>query len=233
MYSCRHHVGYTLETPLTLMSHPDAGFDRVAAFYDPLSRLVYGKALLRAQQHALVVGLPPGAPHVLVIGGGTGWVVLELLRLRPAATILFLEASAQMLAGAQTQLLRHHPAAASQVEFRLGTEASLSGHDRFDAVVTFFFLDLFEPPRLRKLVARLDTVRNPHAPWLLADFAPPQTWWQRSLLAAMYRFFRLTTGIRGQKLPPIREELARLGLRAEEPKRFFGEMVEAAVWRLQ
>ncbi|MDF7810372.1 class I SAM-dependent methyltransferase [Hymenobacter sp. YC55] len=211
-------------------SLPDAGFDRVAAFYDPLSRLVYGRTLLHAQQHALVVGLPPGAPHLLVIGGGTGAVLLEILRLRPQATVVFLEASSQMLTKAQALLHSQHPTAAPQVEFQLGTENDLTGQAVFDGIITFFFLDLFEPQRLRQVVTQLNAVRRPMAPWLFADFAPPQTWWQRGLLSVMYRFFRLTTGISGRDMPPIQAELARLGLRADKQKQFFQGMVAAAVW---
>ena len=210
---------------------PDAGFDRVAAFYDPLSRLVYGQALLRAQQHALAAGLPPGAPHLLVVGGGTGTVLLEILRLRPQTTIVYLEASPLMLSKARTLLHRQHPTAVQQVEFRLGTEKALTGQQVFDGLVTFFFLDLFDPRRLRQVITQLHAVRRPAAPWLLADFAPPQTWWQRGLLSIMYRFFCFTTGISGREMPPILAELARLGLRAGKQKRFFGGMVEASVWR--
>jgi tRNA (cmo5U34)-methyltransferase len=207
---------------------PDSGFDRVAAFYDPLARLVYGRALLAAQQAALIAGLPAGAPRVLVIGGGTGWVLAEVLRQRPQAQVLYLEASPRMLARARRQV----PAgAAAQVEFRLGTEAALDPAERFEVIVTFFLLDLFEPRRLRQLVARLQQARQPNAPWLLADFAAPRTWWQRGLLAAMYGFFRATTGISARSLPPIHQTLGGLGLRPVQEQRFFGGMVEAVVWQ--
>lgn len=213
------------------MSLPDSGFDRVAAFYDPLARLVYGRALQRAQCAALEAGLPASGPRVLVIGGGTGWILLELLSRRPAARVLYLEASPRMLKKARALLSSHLPDALPQVEFRLGTEAALGPLDTFDALVTFFFLDLFEPARLQLLLQALQKTRKPGAPWLLADFAPAQTWWQRALLTAMYQFFRLTTGISGRTLPPFREGLARLGLRQQHSASFFGGLVEAAVWQ--
>ena len=212
-------------------SPPDSGFDRVAAFYNLLARLVYGRALQNAQRAALTNGLPAGEPRVLIIGGGTGWVLIEVLRHRPQASLLYLEASPQMLVKSRTKLAQQLPAALPQVEFRLGTEADLFPTDTFDVIVTFFLLDLFEPVRLRHLVARLNTARRLGAPWLLADFAPPQKWWQRRLLTMMYRFFRLTTGISARCLPAIHAELARLGLRPGRETRFFGGMVEAVVWR--
>jgi SAM-dependent methyltransferase len=212
------------------MPLPDSGFDYVAAFYDPLAHLVYGPALQQAQQAALAA-LPEGAPRVLIIGGGTGWVLGEVLRLRPEAQVLYLEASPRMLSRSQEFLRQHWPTMAPQVEFRLGTEAALHPEERFEAVVTFFFLDLFEPTRLRQLMAQLQAARRPGAPWLLADFAQPQTWWQRGLLAAMYAFFGLTTGISARRRPPIEAELQRLHLVPRPVGAFFGGMVEATVWQ--
>ncbi|MBD2715556.1 class I SAM-dependent methyltransferase [Microvirga sp. STR05] len=212
-------------------SLPDSGFDRVATFYDPLARLVYGRSLQAAQQEVLDAGLPAGAPRLLIIGGGTGWILPEVLRRRPPAQVLYLEASPQMLARSRALLARELPGAAAQVEFRLGTEGALTPADTFDGIITFFFLDLFEPQRLRHIVDKLNEVRQPLAPWLLADFAAPQRWWQRGLLAAMYGFFRLTTGISGRARPPIEAELARVGLAPAYRMGFFGGMVEAEVWQ--
>ena len=65
------------------------GFDRVAWFYDGLALLVFGSAQ-RAAQRAALRGLTLGRPHVLILGGGTGWVLGEVLRRVPAATVLYL-----------------------------------------------------------------------------------------------------------------------------------------------
>ncbi|MCB2408299.1 class I SAM-dependent methyltransferase [Hymenobacter lucidus] len=211
------------------MSLADTGFDRVAAFYDPLARLVFGNALRQAQQAALA-GLPAGQGRVLIIGGGTGWVLGEVLARRPDARVLYLEASAVMLAKSRETLLQRSPTHAAQVEFRLGTEQALQPGESFDAIITFFFLDLFEPVRLRAILARLEQARRPAAPWLLADFRPTQTLWQRVLLTLMYRFFSLTTGISGRNMPDLHRELAAFGLQVRQQQLFFRGMVEAAVF---
>lgn len=213
-------------------SLPDSGFDYVAVFYDPLARLVYGPALQQAQQAALAAGLPTtGRPRVLIAGGGSGWVLGEVLGRCPGARIVYLEASPRMLARSRAWLARHWPQAAGQVEFRLGTEAALQPTEQFEVLITFFLLDLFAPDRLRELVARLGAARAPGGAWLLADFGPPRRWWHRLLLRLMYGFFGLTTGISGRQRPPIEAELARLGLRPTPAGQFFGQMVEASVWR--
>lgn len=206
-------------------------FDRVAWCYDTLAGLVFGPALRRAQRAALQ-HLPAGAPRVLVVGGGTGWVLAEVLRHRPKATVLYLEASAAMLRRSQAQLLRAGAAKRAQVVFRHGTQADLQPADGpFDALVTFFVLDCLPAPALPAAVAQLAALRRPGAPWLVADFAPPHTAWQRLLLGAMYRFFRLTTGLAARALPPLRPALGAVGLQVQEPAQwFYGGAVEALVF---
>ncbi|GAA4017599.1 hypothetical protein GCM10022408_34020 [Hymenobacter fastidiosus] len=207
----------------------EAGFDRVAAFYDPLSHFIFGQELQLAQQ-ATLEALPLGHPYVLIIGGGSGWVLPEVLSRRPNARVLYVEASPMMLVKSRETLLRLAPKHATQVEFRLGTETSLRPQESFDVIITFFFLDLFALARLRAVLDRLTAVRRRGAPWLLADFRPPQTRWQQALLVTMYRFFRLTTGISGRRLPPIHAELARMGLFPRQQQLFYRGLVEATVF---
>ncbi len=210
-------------------THQVAGFDRVAWCYDALAGLVFGRALKKAQRAALA-GLPAGAPHVLILGGGTGWVLTEILRQRPLATVLYLEASPNMLARARTRLARECPQAAAQVEFRHGTQDALGPAERFDVVVTFFVLDCLAPAGLAGALARLPPAQRPGAPWLLADFRPARRGGRRLLLWLMYAFFRLTTGLRARELPDLDAALARLGLRPGRGGTFFWGAVAAVVW---
>ncbi|UOQ74624.1 class I SAM-dependent methyltransferase [Hymenobacter cellulosilyticus] len=126
------------------MATADTGFDRVAPFYDPLARLVFGNALQRAQQAALA-GLPAGRPRVLIIGGGSGWVLGEVLQRRPDSRVLYLEASAMMLAKSRATLLHTTPDRAAQVEFRLGTEQDLRPTSRSTCLSPSFFSTCLSP----------------------------------------------------------------------------------------
>ncbi|WP_210521446.1 class I SAM-dependent methyltransferase [Hymenobacter terricola] len=208
------------------------GFDRVTWCYDALAGLVFGPALKKAQRAALG-GLPGGAPHVLILGGGTGWVLAEVLSQRPAATVLYLEASRNMLARARARLSRECPQAMPQVEFRHGTQAALGPAEGFDAVITFFVLDCIAGADMAGALARLRAAQRPGAPWLLADFRPARRGWRQVLLALMYTFFRLTTGLQARELPDLRAALAHLGLQFSSRGTFFGGAVEALVFTEQ
>ena len=138
-------------------------FSRVARVYDGLASVVFGRAQRRAQQAALLAGLPLAGPtpHVLVLGGGSGWVLTELLGQCPAAQVLYLETSATMLTLAQARLRRLAPGAAAQVEFRQGSERALAPGEQFDVIVTFFVLDCFTLAEFPGALAGLQAARRP------------------------------------------------------------------------
>jgi tRNA (cmo5U34)-methyltransferase len=216
-----------LSTPAA--SEKLVGFDQAAWFYDALAALVFGSSQQAAQRAALR-GLPQGAPHVLILGGGTGWVLGEVLRRVPAATVLYLEASPKMLARARARLVREFPQAVGQVEFRHGTQAALQPGERFGAIITFFVLDCIPSADLGAALAQLRAALLPGAPWLVADFRPARHGWRHWLLRLMYTFFRLTTGLRAREMPDLRTALGELGLMPGLPQLFFGGAIEALIF---
>ena len=214
-------------------SLPPADFSRVARVYDWLASLVFGQAQRRAQLAALHAGLPlvGPAPQVLVLGGGPGWVLTELLRQCPTARVLYLETSAVMLSQAQARLARYAPEATAQVEFRQGSERDLRPGEQFELVVTFFVLDCFTLEDFPGAMARLQAARLPDAPWLVADFQPPRNWWQRGLLRAMYLFFGAAVGLRARQLPPWPATLVTLGNTIICQSIFYNGFITSQVWR--
>ena len=208
---------------------PTAGvdFDRVAGWYDGAARLVFGSAQRDAQRAALA-SLPPGAPHLLILGGGSGWVLGEVWRRRPAATVLYLEASAAMLRQAEAVVQQQWPTHRAQVEFRSGTEAALTTTEQFEAVLTFFVFDCMEPAALESAVARLAASLRPDGVWLVAEFTPPRRWWQRALQGVMYAFFRVAARLAARQLPDYEAALAAWGWQPQEVSYFFGGTIMGA-----
>lgn len=208
------------------------GFDRIAPVYDLLASLAFGPALLRAQRWAIVQGLTPDVQRILFVGGGTGVVLPDVLARCPQAEVVYVEASAAMLARAQRRLQRECPTAVARVHFHHGPPDSLPPDlPACDAVLAFFLLDLFTEPALADLIRVLGRLTVPGARWLVADFAPPQTRWQRNLLRVLYTFFRLTAGLGTQRMPDWPATLAHAGLRPLIEVRSLGGSLRAGVWQ--
>ena len=206
--------------------NPDSGFDRVAAFYDPLARLVFGSALQDAQ-HWLLPYIPAGA-SVLIIGGGSGWILKEVLQQTTPNHILYLEASEKML-----QKAKQLNYSATIIDFRHGTDADLQPYEQFDVVITPFLLDLFLEQRLTQLMQRLNYILVPGGLWLFADFWPVKPnphFWQKLLAKSMYLFFGVLSDVQARQLPDYSKHFSSLGLKEKYNQSFYKGFVQAKVF---
>ena len=210
-----------------------ADYGPLAPVYDLLAAVAFGGSLRRAQRAALAAGLAGlgPRPRILVLGGGTGWVLGPLWQHCPTAQVLYLEVAGSMVAATQERLIRQPAPTGASVELRHGSEADLQPDEQFDAIITFFVLDSFLPHALPTALERLLAARAPQAPWLVVDFWPARVGWRRALLQAMYFFFRVTVRLQARFMPPWPAALAALGLRTTWEQRFFGRAVAAQVWR--
>ncbi len=193
-------------------------FDLVAPVYDWLARLVFGYQLERAQSVWLDAAEPAGAT-VLIVGGGTGFLLDALLAdpTRRPARIVYLEASARMLQQASRRLThpdRNARPLIGQVTFRLGDETTLWWGEQFDIVLLPFVLDLYPEAYLREqFIPRLQAVTYPGGQWLVADFVETPSWRHRLLRWTMFRFFRGLSGIPARQLPDWPQLLTDAGMR--------------------
>lgn len=213
---------------------PDSGFDRVAPFYGTLARLVYGDALEQAQ--ASLLPHLPDMGSVLVIGGGSGWLLEQLLKTGKQLDILYLDAAPAMLQRAQYRYERIQQPHQCSVSFRLGNEQALQPNEQFESIITPFLLDLFPPPRLQQLMQTLAATLTPHGRWLFADFWPvqhPPPLKLQLLIRGMYTFFGLVSGVKAKQLPDYAFHFKSLGFKQKFSCSFYGGMVQAKVFLKQ
>ncbi|EJF08267.1 type 12 methyltransferase [Pontibacter sp. BAB1700] len=210
----------------------NTNFNSIAPVYDGLSHLVFGNALRRAQVEHL--SLIPEKANVLLIGGGSGWLLEQLLRYRPLAEVTYLEASEKMLEMTRRRIGLRIPSALPDITFRLGTEDSLQHGETYDVILTPFLLDLFPYKRLAYLMDRLCAALRPQGLWLFSDFWPtqvPAPAWQRILLRSMYTFFGKVSQVSATRLPDFEHHFARLPLEELQAASFYGGLVQAKVYR--
>lgn len=177
-------------------------FDRLAGSYETLERLSFGGRL----QACRVAGLPwidaPG--DVLVLGEGNGRFLVELALRLPLARIHVVDGSQKMLALARRRVIERMPWALDRIRFEQGRLPHFELRPGcYDLLVTNFFLDCFDDQGLDRLLPLLDDCLRRDAQWLLGDFCVPRAGWRRwrakAWLAAMYAFFRVTTGLEARE----------------------------------
>lgn len=179
------------------LSQQDQSFDRIAFLYDGLVKLVFGSVLRKAQCHFL-----EELPHhgrVLIMGGGSGWILEEIANSRKRLSIDYVEASEAMIKLAKERELE------LEVNFIHGNEEYPTTGQEYDVVVTPFFLDLFGPKRFLRSMEKLDLCLAKQGMWIFTDFYIPTKgfarYYAKALIFVMYRFFRMCCGIDARKLP--------------------------------
>lgn len=200
-------------------------FDRIASLYDLLARIVFGGAIHRSQLHFLgAVG--PGA-SVLILGGGSGALLRDLLTVNPTCRVCYIEASSAMLDLAARKVSDQFR---GNVSFIHGTEDSVPGGTVFDAIITNFFLDLFNEEALAALGKKLDVRLRGDGLWLVSDFVDGKKRWQRLMLWIMYRFFAFTCNIGTSSLPAWEKQLEAAGMKEKAFATFFDGFIKSAVY---
>lgn len=202
-----------------------SNYDNSAWFYDRLSRLVYGKALINAQVYLLPY-VPPNS-NVLIVGGGTGWILEELASIHPTGlNITYVEISAKMMA-----LSKKRNCGGNKATFITQPIEEVNFDEQFDVVITPFLFDNFKEYTLQKVFKHLQHALKPGGLWLNTDFQLTGKWWQNVLLKSMFLFFRAICGIETSVLPDIEQQFKQHGYTVFAEKTFFGEFVVSAVYK--
>ncbi len=172
-------------------------YDPIARHYDALSRLVFHKAQVNAQIHQL--NFIPAAGKILIVGGGTGWILEELSKIHPQClSITYVEISAEMIS-----LAKKRNIGKNSIDFINCAIEDFIAADQYDVVQTAFLFDNFARERIEEVFKKLDHILKPGGLWLFTDFSyqpGKDQRWKGFLLKMMYAFFRRITDTEAKDL---------------------------------
>ena len=187
------------------------GFDFLVPFYDVLARLFIGKSIIISQLYFLKRFKE--CNHLLIVGGGSGWLLDFLCRECPDVSIDYIDVSTGMLNRAKKRLRDNH-----RINFIQGTEDDIP--DRlYDGVITNFYLDMFDEKSLNLVIGKVKRSLAKSAFWVVTDFVIARrghevmVWW-------MYRFFRIIARIEATRLPDWQRQMKVAGSELLESKKF-------------
>lgn len=199
-------------------------FDSIAWVYDSLAKLVFGDTIQSAQLEFLAEIKPSSS--VLIIGGGTGWILNELDSLSVSINVDYIEASVKML---EKSKLRG-PFRNIEVRFIRGTQDSIQEHTQYNVIITNFFLDVFTEDNLLNVMQKLDSSLSEEGTWMMTDFVENGKWWQRLLVKMMYSFFRITTRLEGRELQNFDYYFRNMGYSLIKEMGFFKQMIASRIY---
>lgn len=183
-------------------------FNFVARFYDKLSHLVFQNNIELANQQ-LVEWVEPES-NILLLGGGTG----ELLKyFSSSVSVDYVELSKKMIDQAIAR------DSVSKNTFYNQDFLIFEKDRKYDYILCPFFLDLFIPTELDKVIAKIKDYLNIGGTLLIADFSPDGTsLFNKFLLQIMILFFRVFSGIKIKKYNRLFHVLEKSGFTSVDVK---------------
>ena len=203
-------------------------FDFIAPFYDQLAGMVFGKAIKNSQLKFISL-IPPNA-HVLIVGGGTGWIADCILTQSKNVSITYVEKSQKMIEIAKSRIPEKH---LIQVNFINASFETFTSKSLFDVVICNFFLDLFPLVKLKDILSKIKQLIKENGLLFVTDFQLKNSiliLWQKPLLIVMHWFFRMTTSLESKNLKPIHNEIRNSGFHSQETSYFFYKLIRSSVY---
>jgi tRNA (cmo5U34)-methyltransferase len=207
------------------------GFNSLAPWYDVMSTVLSFNAIHRSQKW--LVKQSPKSANALIIGGGTGKILMEMIQHNVAAKYCYVDISDKMIQSAQEKLNKHFPDKIDSVQFIRGSCTDIPT-DKFDLIITPCFLDCFAEDELTIVMTTLHDHLAPNGSWLFADFNIPKPKLPKLLSRFIIRllciFFNAICKLGVKGLPDFSERFSKLGYKKTGEKYFFGGLLLARVY---
>jgi ubiquinone/menaquinone biosynthesis C-methylase UbiE len=190
--------------------------------------LFYGQSETNAQVEQLE--WVHSGDRLLIVGGGTGWILEKIAALFPAGLeITYIESSLRMM-----ELTKKRNWAQNKVDFFTGSIQEWRGTGEFDCILTGFFFDNFKEADASRIVEQLTGHLEKGGFWLETDFYYPRgrgKLWQAVLLRAMYVSARLICGVEAKRLPDMEWIFSAQGYRVQRTSFHYQRFIRSVAYR--
>lgn len=202
-------------------------YNRIAWVYDALAQWVFRGNILKSQIHFLNLIEPK--QRVLIIGGGSGKVLIALDHLNMTLTIDFVEPAHAMIEKARRRSDKLHNLT---INFHQTRFEDYHSKGAYDWVCCFYFLDLFKEDTLNQHLTKIEQIMSHRAQLMVADFQNPSGHiWMKILSRFMHLFFKLTTNLESNRLKDIHSLLANQGFKQVNKAQYFSQFIFSAVYQ--
>lgn len=221
-------------TRLTDSVRPQMSCDAIAAHYQRLEYLCFGKSL--DQQRFAFLDQTRTSRTALVCGGGDGRFLARLLHSNPFVEVDFVDLSQKMATIAERRVMGMGAGFSRRVHFHVGDIRKFEAEPQsYDLITTHFFLDCFSDQEIDAIVSRLAGAAQPGAQWIISDFRVAKeafgAIWTYAIVRGLYAAFRVTTGLRVSRLPEYKNSLMGHGFHCRMEQRGFGNLLYSTLWQ--
>lgn len=207
------------------------GFCAIAPYYDWIARSCSFNQIFYSQSLALS-WVDRSKLSILVVGGGSGRLLEEILDRFDQAHVEYVDSSPAMIAQTELALKRRSRRDRDRVAMRCVDIRVCSFSRTFDFCITPYLLDVFVQTEAIYVVNRIDGVLKDGGHLLYSDFAHPQkiNILRRLIIAGLYKAFRYTCKVEAQELPTLEPTWLDLDYRLLHSQTFAGGFLISQLW---
>lgn len=187
------------------------GFDLISPFYDFSKRLVYGRKIDLIQTLLFNITSPFG--DQLIIGGGTGNYLLNVLRYEASKSITYLDLSSRMIHLSKEKVHLEFPQKAQKIEYLVEPVQHFQTLKKYDCIHVPFILDCLNETDLRATLQVLKRSLKKDGLLYFSDFYSDERSSQFHLfhIKTLYSLFNLFIDSKRNKLPDFELEFKNNG----------------------
>lgn len=205
--------------------------NRIARAYRWLEYLTFGRTL--QTRRCAFLDQISSARNVLILGDGDGRFTAELVRRHTEVVVDSVESSPKMSRLAARRIARC-TSGEPRVRQIQGDARIVPLTQRYDLIVSHFFLDCFRTEDLERFIPHISARLVPGGQWLISEFQVPARGLSRLLAALMigclYLAFRMLTGLEATRLPEYVAVLEGNGFRRIACQTAAGGMLVSELW---
>lgn len=207
------------------------GFNLIAPVYDFFATLFFANLLHRAQTfHTAQL---KKAKKTLIVGGGTGKILAELIKSKVSDKYHYIDISPKMIALTKKRISSMK---LSSLEIVFECSPIEEAHTTtYDLIVTPFVLDSLDKDTLPLVFEKLRASLSPKGEWLFVDFHIPSgkmRFVSKAIIKILYFAFNLLCSLRVYSLPPFEKYFAKYGFTLLSEKFFLKSLLVSRVYRL-
>ncbi|TDG34849.1 class I SAM-dependent methyltransferase [Pedobacter changchengzhani] len=204
-----------------------ANYDKIANYYDFLSRLIFFKSQVNAQISQLKY-LDKGA-SILIVGGGTGWILDEISKIyHGGLKITYLEISEKMIV-----LSKNRDFGNNEVEFVRSAVESFNFTKQYDFILTPFLFDNFSREKAEIVFNHLNKQLKTEGKWFMVDFnlkGKKGFWWRKIILKLMYLFFGLLGIVEVSELIDLKPFFDSNNYKIIDEHYYYGNFIKSSIY---
>lgn len=193
-----------------------------------LGSIVFFGALHRSQTFFL--SRLQKSDNVLVVGGGTGRFLVDLLKVGESLKVTYVDISPGMILKAKKKV--NKLGKSEHVEFICGGLESIP-NGKYDLICTHYFLDCFEEGELFGVIQQFKSLLSKDGLWHFTDFYldDSSSMFRKSFVSFLYFFFRSFCGLKVKKLANFKELFSKNGLQLKEEGYFYRGLLRTGLYR--